>query len=472
MSPLRFDFGPDSSWPAAHFRPWRELVTELHDPADRAFRTLARRWPLTGGALLLHDPDRSVLRSAAAWTGDETWDGEETVPLEGAPRLRRALERRRSFRGEGALFVPLAVAGLTPGFLRLEGVADPAGGDETFLSDVAQSLALSLWRVLLSVQERRRDLHWKALSEVSLLVHQSFKPARLLEDAARRLVRHLGLDRIKIYLWDARRGAFKGAVACTPLEGARGIAGETFDPARWKGDDHAPRTWHAAPLSAAGETVGWMAVDNMVSQQEIPMDEVHLLEAAAGQLALAVRNAALFEGVETQATTDGLTKLLLGRVFHSRLEEECRRSERTKTPFAVCMLDVDKFKTINDTHGHPVGDRALMQVSRLVRELSDPGVTVGRMGGDEFALILEFPSLEASLGWMERLRARVEAEGLREGERHIRLTISAGVSAFFPQKPAAELLLAAADEAMYVAKREGRNQVRAQAPSAVAGGEG
>lgn len=456
MSPLRFDFGPESPWPASHFRPWRELVTELHAPADAAFRALAKRWPLPGAALLVHDPGTASLRTAALWTGEETWDGEETFSLARAPRLQRALERRRSFPWEGALFVPLAVSGLTPGFLKLEGIPVPAGGDETFLADVAQGLALSLWRVLLSVQERRRDLHWRALSEVSLLVHQSLKPARLLEDAAHRLVRHLGLDRVKIFLWDGRKQAFRGQVSCTWLEGVREIPKETFTPEDWRGES-VPRTWRAVPLSAAGETVGYLAADNLLSQQEIAMDEVHLLEAAAGQLALAVRNVAAFGDVEALATTDALTQLLLGRAFQERLEQECRRADRTKHPFAVCMMDVDKFKSINDSHGHPVGDKVLAAVAKSLKTVSRRMDVVARYAGDEFIAMLPNATAAQAMAFAKRVNESVRKIRIPAAGAQVTVSVSIGVSLCPDHGTVPADLVRAADEALYVTKRNGRD---------------
>lgn len=456
MSPLRFDFGPENVWPAAHFRPWRELVAELHAPADGAFRALAKRWPLPGASLLVHDPGTASLRAAAVWTGDETWDGEETLSLTRAPRLQRALERRRAFPWEGALFVPLAVSGLTPGFLRLEGIPAPTGGDDTFLADVAQSLALSLWRVLLSVQERRRDLHWRALSEVSLLVHQSLKPERLLEDAAHRLVRHLGLDRVRIFLWDPRKQVFRGQVACTLMDGVREIHKEVFVADEWRGES-APRTWRAVPLSAAGETVGWLAADNLLSQQEIAMDEVHLLEAAAGQLALAVRNIAAFGDVEALATTDELTQLLLGRAFQERLEQECRRAERTAHPFAVCMMDVDKFKTINDSFGHPVGDKVLAGVAKRLKAVSRRMDVVARYAGDEFIVMLPNATADHAMTFARRVNESVKKLRVPAAGALVTPTVSIGVALCPDHGSTPAELVRAADEALYVTKRSGRD---------------
>jgi diguanylate cyclase (GGDEF)-like protein len=453
-----FDFGPDGPPPAAHVRPWRDLVTELHDPAEKAFRLLAERTPLDRGVLWLHDRDHDSLRAVAVWTGGEVWDGEEDRPLARLSRLRQGLERdrRRPFSAEGALWAPLRVFESPLGFLELR---PWDGKDETLLMEAARGLALSVWRVASSVHDRRRDMHLRTLSEVSVLIHQSLKPARLLEDVSRRLVRHLGLDRLKVYLWDARRRLLKGEIAFTLMEGARDISRETFDPAAWKGDEAPPRVRHAVPLAVGGETLGWMAADNLLSQQEIAMDEVHLLETVAGQLALAVRNAALYEGVETLATTDELTKLLLARVFNQRLEEEFQRSSRSKTPFAVCMLDVDKFKSVNDTHGHPVGDRVLSGVARRLKAVSRKMDVVARYAGDEFIILLPHTAAGPALNFAQRLVENVRRLSVPTGvgDAVVKPTVSVGVAVYPDHGARADELVRAADEALYAAKHAGRD---------------
>lgn len=456
------DFGPDGPAPFAHSRPWRELVTELHAPADRAFRHLRDRMNVERAVLWFHEPEAAALKAAAVWEEGETWDGEEEIPLEDFPRLRRMGEsaRRAPFAMGGSLWAPLVLFGKASGFLevRLMGPAHaPVPRLLTVLEETARALALSVWRVALGVQDTRRELHLRTLSEVSVLVHQSLKPERLLEDAARRLVKNLGLDRVKIFLWEPRRRHFRGEISATLLKGVREIDREIFNPDQWKGED-ATRLRHAVPLSAAGEIVGWMAVDNLLSLQEIAMDEIHLLEAVSGQLALAVRNASLYEGVETLATTDELTRLLLGRVFNDRLAEECRRAERTQTTFAVCMLDVDTFKSINDTHGHPVGDRVLAGVARRLKTVSRRMDVVARYAGDEFIALLPHANAEQAMSFAQRVVESVRKLAVK-GARGalVRPTVSLGVSVFPTHGTKPDELVRAADEALYQAKRAGRD---------------
>ena len=168
--------------------------------------------------------------------------------------------------------------------------------------------------------------------------------------------------------------------------------------------------------------------------------------------------------LERLATTDSLTGALNRGRFMSRAGAEVARARRSGRPLAAIMLDIDHFKRINDTHGHATGDEAIRSVVRVCRTLARSSDIVGRLGGEEFAILLpETPPQGAAL-LAERLRATLAATGLRlPGGVTVTFTVSIGVSALPPGDEPAEMalgsLLAHADEALYRAKNGGRNRV-------------
>lgn len=158
--------------------------------------------------------------------------------------------------------------------------------------------------------------------------------------------------------------------------------------------------------------------------------------------------------------TDGLTELFNHRHVHELLHEEFERSKRSGDPIAVAMLDLDKFKAVNDTYGHPTGDVILYETSGILRETAREIDMIGRYGGEEFIAILPGTTEEAATHFAERVRQRVEEHVYHDGETVVRMTVSSGVASF----PGADLdspeaLLRRADEALYVAKESGRNRV-------------
>jgi diguanylate cyclase (GGDEF)-like protein len=160
-----------------------------------------------------------------------------------------------------------------------------------------------------------------------------------------------------------------------------------------------------------------------------------------------------------EAHYDKLTGLLRREAFSTRAEEELARATRASEGLCVIMADIDHFKRVNDVFGHPVGDRALRRVARLLEENRRPYDLVGRYGGEEFVLLCPAASADAGVTIAERLRQRIECYAWEE-EALPNLTISLGVAEWTRTAPRSlDDLIKLADEGLYQAKRLGRNQV-------------
>lgn len=158
------------------------------------------------------------------------------------------------------------------------------------------------------------------------------------------------------------------------------------------------------------------------------------------------------------ATTDPLTGLANRRALFEAMEAEIARSRRYEHPMALLMIDVDGLREVNNSLGHPAGDRLLAAVGALLRESVREIDLPARYGGDEFVVLLPETPLEGGVAAAERLRAAVEAADLGDGAR---LTLSLGVAAAPPLDREVKGLLAGADAALYRAKKEGGNRVAA-----------
>jgi diguanylate cyclase (GGDEF)-like protein/PAS domain S-box-containing protein len=160
------------------------------------------------------------------------------------------------------------------------------------------------------------------------------------------------------------------------------------------------------------------------------------------------------------ASLDELTRLPNRRSFMREAARELSRAERHGLPLAVAMLDLDRFKDVNDSHGHRTGDQVLREFGKIVAEEIREEDLAGRIGGEEFALVFVGAREAGARAFCERIRARFEAVELvdEEGLR-VRVTVSAGFAIYGPEKLSFETLLSRADAALYQAKEEGRNQV-------------
>jgi diguanylate cyclase (GGDEF)-like protein len=159
--------------------------------------------------------------------------------------------------------------------------------------------------------------------------------------------------------------------------------------------------------------------------------------------------------LERLSVTDSLTNLFNRRRLLELLTDEVRRCQRLKHPFAVIMVDVDRFKDYNDAYGHPAGDRALVRVAEILKESVREVDSVARYGGEEFVVVMPEAGEAEAARLAERLRRRIADEPFAQR----RITISLGVAQYPAQGETADAVIAAADAALYEAKRSGRNRV-------------
>jgi diguanylate cyclase (GGDEF)-like protein len=181
-----------------------------------------------------------------------------------------------------------------------------------------------------------------------------------------------------------------------------------------------------------------------------------LLGALAEHIGVTFHNALLYR----LAVTDELTQLFTVRHFHNRIEEGVLEWERRQQKFGLLMLDIDHFKAVNDQWGHLAGDEVLRQVARLLARTIRGVDSAYRYGGDEFAILVPEKDLAAARGVAERVRQGVE--GLKvplEGGGNVAITVSVGIAICPDEGASAQKLVAAADAALYEAKRGGRNRV-------------
>jgi diguanylate cyclase (GGDEF)-like protein len=179
-------------------------------------------------------------------------------------------------------------------------------------------------------------------------------------------------------------------------------------------------------------------------------------------LAIALYQRSTFAALKAMrlALTDPLTGLGNHRHFHERLQRELAQAEQDGETLSLCLVDIDDFKTINDTYGHPVGDRILGQVASRLRQ----GGESFRLGGDEFAVLL--PGLDARDA-VSVARSIVERVSAAQLEQVGGLTVSAGVATFPLQGVGRDELIRLADSALYWAKEDGKNRARAYEPAYV-----
>ncbi len=211
------------------------------------------------------------------------------------------------------------------------------------------------------------------------------------------------------------------------------------------------------PLIYKGIAIG---VILLASSRGFNEELLYGYEMCVRNLTLALRNAVTYEQLQQLAANDPLTGVYNRRFGMTRLREEFNRSIRSNIPIGVLMFDIDHFKSVNDTYGHTIGDKILINITRIAKMALREGDILLRYGGEEFLVIMPGASRHDSQFVAERLCRMVEEGKTQCGNQQISVTVSVGVASF-PETDVTDEknLITFADSALYEAKDSGRNRV-------------
>lgn len=198
----------------------------------------------------------------------------------------------------------------------------------------------------------------------------------------------------------------------------------------------------------------------LASPMHINEQSLNMIQMFRQGMGLALNNAIAHESLQRMAALDGLTNVYNRRFGLKRLKAEFKRIQRNEAPLGVLMIDIDHFKSINDTYGHLVGDKAIVNVSRSIQHTLREGDVLARYGGEEFLVILPGASEHNCWNAAERIRRLAEDSILRVQDKEVRFTVSIGYVSYPQTEVEDEMaLLHYADQALYNAKETGRNKV-------------
>ncbi|MBN1880598.1 MAG: diguanylate cyclase [Deltaproteobacteria bacterium] len=211
------------------------------------------------------------------------------------------------------------------------------------------------------------------------------------------------------------------------------------------------------PLVTEGEILGTYI---HISKSYIPPSRFHLrlIEVMVNMAAVTLMNVRLINRLNRMAVTDPMTGLFNRRRFNRALQDEIDRAQRFAEPMTLLMLDIDKFKSINDTYGHAAGDEVIKGLAKVLRGVTRSVDVVSRIGGEEFSVILPKTAMREGVQVAEKIRKETEKYRFDLGKTKRTVTISLGISVFPQDGTEAEALIRCADDNLYRAKEGGRNQ--------------
>jgi diguanylate cyclase (GGDEF)-like protein/PAS domain S-box-containing protein len=384
------------------------------------------------------------------------------------------------------LCVPLHFGDRTIGVINAESMRPAAFSlaDERVLVIFAGQLAAAIENIRLHAatvrDARRREIVYQASQAIGAsldpehlyaAVHQAMTQLMPTEALILSLMDETGTQAEDVYTWDRGgrwpnakypiAGGLLGFLIATGkplLENDFGEAAQKNTGAVAVGDPENTRSVLAVPLRVQGRTIGMLSAQSYQPNAYTPED-LALLELLAAQVVVALDNARLFREVQQLSRLDSLTGVYNRRHLFEVCQREFDRAKRYGRSLAVVMIDLDRFKIVNDTHGHAVGDQVLAAVAVRCQAHLRAIDLLGRYGGEEFTLLL--PETDAALAQIaaERLRAEVSGSPIDTAQGPVTVTLSMGVAALDDACASLDQLFARADQALYAAKGAGRNRV-------------
>jgi diguanylate cyclase (GGDEF)-like protein len=346
--------------------------------------------------------------------------------------------------------------------------------DLDVLVTAAGQVSVAVENARLFADEQRRSRQLAFLNNISRTAISSDDPVHMLTEIAGEIQKNFSFDHIGIGLLDrgtkeveikAEAGATAhamgkrialgtGILGRVARTGERALVQNAL-PGNLSSILPDSRAVLCIPITYGESLLGVLNVESHNENAFSPQD-VLILNTLADLLATALHNAFVFQKLQQQSITDGLTGIKTRRFFWEALSAEWKRASRSGRPFSVVLIDLDKFKEVNDTMGHFEGDLVLARVGRLLEQKSRQSNVVARYGGDEFIVLMPETGSEQAQVLAERLRQWLATDPML-AEHHI--TGSFGVASFPMHGFSIEDIIRVADAGMYVSKRSGGNLV-------------
>lgn len=459
---------------------------DLDEALNRILAILRDYFHLHSGAILLVNPESRSLTVRSAFNMEGV-TGSLLIPLGHGITGRAARTKRPVYspdvqqdprylagdpRTRSEVAVPLIVRNEVVGILDCQSDKPDAFDEEMvdLLTLFATKAAIALQNCELYARERRRTAQLEAINSIAKQATAVLNVSELLETVCARIPRSFPVDHVSAFLFDSEKKLVlrreEGSLRCRVQEGEE-ISGSLhiFNADADIRAHFAEQCGGGAicegagselhlPLVSFGERLG-LLVCSSLGKKAFDTSDIGSLESMGDIIATSIQNACYVEKLRGLANIDGLTRIYNRRFFESKLPEKIAEASRYGGCLSLLMIDIDKFKSINDDFGHLLGDEVLRQVSSLLKQALRKVDLLCRYGGEELAVIAPATPASNALALAEKLRKAVAEHSFPGIPRPV--TVSVGVAEYPGHGTTRDALVALADAALYRAKQAGRN---------------
>lgn len=394
---------------------------------------------------------------------------------------------RRDLRqsGEATWFFPLWMGG------SLEGIVGLANGalkesDIRIVQAFCTKAALTVENLRLHASFSRKFERFSATVELAKALTPIRSYEVLLQSILDKSAALLSAERGSLMLLDretdallleVQKGVIEGLAEKTLIPKGQGIAGKVAelgepmlvenlesDPrVRQKNRGHyKTRSFLSVPLKIGDRTIGVLNLSDKISGEVFTAEDLQMIQSFANHAVVVLERNVLYsqaEQLKKLSITDPLTGLLNRRYLQERLEEEVARSQRYGRQLSLLMLDIDDFKSYNDSCGHPAGDRLLRYVSEAIMHSVRATDIVARFGGDEFLVLLPETDSDLAMQIAERMRQELAGAAQASAPERAAVTVSIGIASYPRDANSLETIVEQVDRALYQAKMRGKNRI-------------
>lgn len=407
-------------------------------------------------SIYMLDERNSVMREKMMANSTYNRNGVDIVPLYHLPDklCKKAKVTEGDVSGQYVVQLPLHTGVRLVGYIEL---LPYEVMDKAFLKGLktmSAILSFSFEQYLLHRRMERFSRLFRETNHLSHELHSLLGSKKLEYKFVNLIVKRLGFDRVSLFIYEKSGRNVDYCIVATQGKSAYRIESERRLPVYNEPPsilESIPGFW--IPMKIGQQIIGGLLVDNLYTLEPLQQDVLEILQELTSEVTLAIENSRLFNRIKERANTDDLTGLYRPGYFYDYL----KKNLETQTKASIISIDIDHFKSINDTYGHPIGDKAIIEAAAGISNVMRPNDIACRMGGDEFIVYLKNTDSSQAFVIAERIVRYFRTRLLKmPGGQEIRLSISAGTAGYPEDAQDFQKLLSKADSALYLSKKKGK----------------